>query len=440
MCTDNMIVWLRLLCLMAGMTLTSFAAGAEDRWSDAERAAIDSLWIGNLEPVPPDPSNRFADDPRAAAFGRLLFFDTRLSSSGQVSCASCHLPARDFQDDLPQGRGVGTTNRRTMPIAGTAYSRFLFWDGRKDSLWAQALGPLESSVEHGGNRGAYAHVIAKYYREHYEPLFGALPDLSSIPANAGPVDNPEAFLAWQSLSVAEQEQVTTVFVNLGKAIAAYERLINFAASRFDRYAEALRTDAPGSATLLNDDEKAGLKLFIGKAHCLQCHNGPLFSNQEFHNTGVPALASLPPDAGRLLGARQVIDDEFNCRSRWSDSNQCPELDYMVVDAHEQARAFKVPTLRNTSRRAPYMHAGQFATLDEVLQHYSRAPAAPGGSSELHPLRLRDTEIQQLQAFLQTLEGGFTVSPELLMDPFTASSTDDNPVNQASPLATEGGAQ
>src|SRR5690242_9320383 len=107
-------------------------------------AELKDLWLASLEPLPADPGNRWADDPSAAKLGERLFFDTRLSSNGEVACASCHDPRKDFQDDLPLARGVGTTARRTMPIAATAYSPFLFWDGRKDSQWAQALGPLES--------------------------------------------------------------------------------------------------------------------------------------------------------------------------------------------------------------------------------------------------------------------------------------------------------
>ena len=112
------------------------------------------LSLGALEALPPDPSNRWAEDERAADLGHRLFFDARLSANGRVSCATCHDPDRDFQDGVPLAKGVGTTERRTMPVAATAYSPFLFWDGRKDSQWAQALGPLESPVEHGGNARA----------------------------------------------------------------------------------------------------------------------------------------------------------------------------------------------------------------------------------------------------------------------------------------------
>src|SRR5690606_11535222 len=91
-------------------------------WTEKERQRIASLSLSNLPALPPDPSNAVADVPAAAALGRKLFFDTRLSSNGEVACASCHLPDRQFQDGLPLGRGIGETPRRTMPIAGTAYS------------------------------------------------------------------------------------------------------------------------------------------------------------------------------------------------------------------------------------------------------------------------------------------------------------------------------
>jgi cytochrome c peroxidase len=104
---------------------------------------------------------------------------------------------------------------------------------------------------------------------------------------------------------------------------------------------------------------------------------------------VPRRAELPSDEGRLTGASTVLKDEFNCRSRWSDSPQkCAELEFLVTGDHTLERAYRVPSLRNVARRAPYMDAGQFATLAEVLDHYNRAPAAPAGHTELKPLRLK----------------------------------------------------
>jgi len=394
------------------------AASSGRRWSAEEVETIRSLWIGELEPLPTDPSNRYADDSAAAALGHQLFFDTRLSSNGKVACATCHLPGRQFQDDAPLASGVGTTTRRTMPIAGTAYSPWMFWDGRKDSQWAQALGPLESPVEHGGTRAQYAHVIADRYREAYERVFGPLPDLARVPRVAGPVEDAAARAAWEALPAADRENVTEVFVNIGKAIAAYERRLQPGATRFDRYAERLRADGRAPAGILTPDEEAGLRLFIGKANCTQCHNGPRFTDDHFHNTGVPAVAALPEDLGRAAGAKQVLRDEFNCRSAWSDAEpgQCTELEFMVPEGEELIRAFKTPSLRGVAERAPFMHAGQIATLAEVIDHYDRAPRAPAGATELRPLGLSKKERAQLEAYLRTLVGPIDADPRLLQPP------------------------
>ena len=394
--------------LLAGAT-TCVATSSSDGWSAAQLAELRSLSLGELEPPPPDPTNRVADDPRAVLLGERLFFDTKLSSNGKVACGTCHLPDRDFQDGTALGQGVGTTAKRTMPIAAMSRSPFLFWDGRKDSLWAQALGPLESAVEHGGTRAQYVHVIAEGYRADYENLFGPLPDLSGLPRFAGPAGNQVEVAAWKSLRDQQRDAITSVFVNVGKAIAAYERRIEVAPARFDRYVDAVSRQQRSDG-ILSRDEVAGLKLFIGKANCTQCHNGPLLTNNEFHNTGVPRRAELPKDDGRWSGAIAVLNDEFNCRSRWSDSPKaCSELDFLVTNDHTQEGAYKVPSLRNVVARAPYMDAGQFATLAQVLEHYNRAPAATEGHTELKPLRLRPAELRQLEAFLGSLTAPIRVN-------------------------------
>jgi cytochrome c peroxidase len=406
-----------LAAIALGIVLVACQVGAgPHHWSAEEIDTLRGLWIGSLPPLPPDPSNRYTDDPRAAALGQQLFFDTRFSANGAVACATCHAPGKLFQDGLPLSKGVGTTPRRAMTIVGTAYSPWLFWDGRKDSQWAQALGPLENPVEHGGNRTQYTHLIAQHYRAEYEAIFGPLPDLSGLPASAGPVADPEAMAAWEAMSSSEREAVTRIYANLGKAIAAYERKIVPGPARFDAYVEAvLNGDGEQAQAIFTPDEAAGLRLFVGRAECTQCHNGPLFTNNDFHNTGVPAVASLPEDTGRALGAQQVQSDEFNCLSAHSDAGptDCAELRFIVAEGADLVRQFKPPSLRNVAERAPYMHAGQFASLDEVLRHYNTAPEAPAGHSELEPLNLTADEINQIIAFLKTLSGPLNVAPEWL---------------------------
>jgi cytochrome c peroxidase len=380
--------YLPFLLLFSGSLLLIAACSSilPSRWSDDELDTLKNLWIGGLPPLPADPSNQYADNPDAAAFGQQLFFDTRFSSNNKVACATCHLPDKQFQDGTPLANGVGTTNRRTMTILGTAYSPWLFWDGRKDSQWAQALGPMESSVEHGGNRTLYAHLIAEFYADEYTALFGPLPDLSGLPRSAGPVADPEAAANWEAMSPEEKEAVTRIYVNMGKSIAAYERQLNPGASRFDQYVEAILNNDPAAGEILTRDEIAGLNLFISEANCINCHNGPLFTNNDFHNTGVPT------------------------------AKDCAELNFLVIDEHQQERQYKPPSLRNVSQRGPFMHAGQFATLEEVLNHYNTAPQAPAGHSELEPLNLTEKQIAQIIAFLKTLDGPIDADPRWLTAP------------------------
>ncbi|MGZ8456694.1 MAG: cytochrome-c peroxidase [Gemmatirosa sp.] len=397
------------LALLLATAATLYArAETGTRWSESERAMLRSLTLASLGPVPADPSNRHADDSAAARLGHRLFFDTRMSGTGTVSCATCHLPERDFQDGKPLGEGVGIAARRTMPIAGTAHGAWQFWDGRADSQWAQALGPLESAVEHGGDRTGYAHVVAAAHRAEYEAAFGALPDLAGLPRRAGPVADTTRAAAWQRIAPARREDITRVYANIGKAIAAYERRIGFAPSRFDRYVEAELTGrSHTTASALSRDEEAGLRLFIGKASCANCHNGALLTDQHFHNTGVPLPATaLPPDSGRIVGVRQALASEFRCTGKYSDASadDCEELRFAATEGEELVRAYKTPSLRNVAQRAPFMHAGQLATLDAVVAHYDAAPHAPFGHSELKPLRLTPTERRQIAAFLHTLTG------------------------------------
>jgi cytochrome c peroxidase len=396
--------------ILALLTATTAYAVLQSRtrWTADERALLRSLSLSSLGPVPADPSNRYADDSAAARLGHQLFFDPRLSSTGRVSCASCHLPERDFQDGLPLAKGVGVTARRTMPVAGTAHSPWQFWDGRADSQWGQALGPLESAVEHGGDRTQYAHVIAAQYRQQYEVVFGHLPNLAGLPLRAGPVADTARAIEWARIPAVRRDEVSRVYANIGKAIAAYERRISFAPARFDRYVDAELGGRPHTTeSAFTPEEENGLRLFIGKASCINCHNGALLTDNSFHNTGVsfPATA-MPADSGRAAGVRQAMAGEFNCMSRYSDAKpeDCRELRFAVTEGEELVRAFKTPSLRNVAGRTPYMHAGQIPTLAAVVQHYNEAPRAPFGHSELKPLGLAPTEVRQLEAFLRTLSG------------------------------------
>jgi cytochrome c peroxidase len=377
-----------------------------DGWSSAERAVLRTLQIDQLPPAAGDPSNRYQRMPAAAALGKRLFFDARLSANQQVACASCHAPQQQFQDGKPLGQGIATGLRRTMPIVESGRGAWLFWDGRKDSLWSQALGPIEDAKEHGGNRMAYAKAMQRYYRAEYEALFQPMPALADLPDHASPNGTPAERAAWVRLSAAQQQAVSRVFANMGKAIAAYESTLHFGPSRLDQYlAGTLRGD-PAAAQILDASEKRGLRLFLGKGSCVTCHGGPLLTDQHFHNTGVPPRDAAHPDQGRAAAIAAVTQDPFNCMGPFSDAprSACAELEFIAADDPHMLGAFKTPSLRNVAQRAPYMHAGQIATLADVVRHYANAPRAAVGHSERQPVRLSEQEIGDLVHFLGTLTG------------------------------------
>ncbi len=411
--------WPGLALLLALLGLATAATGGapepasnavqQEVWSDAEITTLRSLWIGSLPPIPADPSNAYADNPRAAALGKKIFFDTRFSANGKVACATCHQPQRNFTDGLARGLGIGEATRNTPSIVGAAYDAWFFWDGRRDSMWAQAMGPLENGQEHGSNRTRLAHILYEdaQYRNAYQTLFGTMPDLSDrkrFPDDAGPVADPQAASAWAAMSVDDRTAVNRIFANATKAVAAFERGILPGSSRFDSYVEGLLQHKPtGTQQTLTVDEIAGLRLFIGKAKCIMCHNGPQFTNHSFHNTAVPAAAGQPRDEGHIKGVKEALADEFNCLGAYSDAGQedCAELRFAKQSGLVMG-AFKVPGLRDVAKTGPYFHTGQFDTLAQVIDHYNQSPNAPVRGSELLQINLTTSETSQLEAFLRTL--------------------------------------
>jgi cytochrome c peroxidase len=397
---SSIIGFLLALCFFAGHASTAYSASLHG-WSDEELKTLHSLSLSSLPPLPADPSNRYADDPRAIALGRKLFFDKRFSANGKVSCGTCHIPQVSFTDKLPLARGMGTTTRRSMPLIGAAYQSWFFWDGRKDSLWSQAIGPIESSVEHGFTRAHCAHLITANYRGEYKKIFGDLPkiDHKSCPPKASPgTGNPEALRLWNAMKPEDREAVNRIYANTGKAIAAFVRQILPQPAPFDRYVDAvLRGDHEAADKSMTAEALQGLKLFIGKANCINCHMGPLFTNSSFHNIGL----NNPKDMGRAEGIDSVLKDEFNCLGKYSDAkpDECAELRFIDRNKIRNRGAFKTPTLRNVADRPPYMHAGQIMTLFEVLSFYRRS-----GSDELEHQELTNAELSQIEAFLKTLSG------------------------------------
>jgi len=371
------------------------------QWGEEDKKVISSLSLASLPPMPSDPSNAYADNPKAIELGKKLFFDKSFSANGKVSCATCHIPEYSFTDRLALARGMGTSTRRTMPLIGAAYQSWFFWDGRKDSLWSQAIGPIENASEHGVTRSFCAHRIIDKYKSEYAEIFGRPPKLNhkSCPPQASPgTGNPVALKLWKAMKPGDRDAVNRVYANIGKAIAAYVRRILPSPAPFDLYVDAvLKNDYAAADKVLGRDAVEGLRLFIGKAKCTNCHIGPLFTNGEFHNLGI----DNPKDKGRAEGIYKVLSDEFNCLGKYSDAKpeECGELRFIDRDKSKYIGSFKTPTLRNVSDRPPYMHAGQFKTLEEVLFFYRRSP-----STEVEHQDLTDEELLKIVAFLKTLSG------------------------------------
>jgi cytochrome c peroxidase len=265
------------------------------------------------------------------------------------------------------------------------------------------------------------------HRRLYEGAFGAAPDLSDrrrFPPDATPRGSAEQRARWLAMAADDRERVNRGFANLGKALAAYECRLTPGASRFDRYVEQLLGVAPDAEPVLGDDEIAGLRLFIdGRGQCLRCHNGPLLTNGGFHNIGLsrPEREGTALERGRADGVEQALADEFNCLGAYSDARPeaCRELRFVKREGIELPGAFKVPTLRNVGLTAPYMHAGQLATLRDVLVHYSEA--TPGlGHQELTPRRFGADELRQLEAFLRALDSPVAGDPRWLAPPQQAA--------------------
>lgn len=403
--TKSIVTIVFIFVVITGLCRVSMAGNKDlhqiQQWSEGDKEVLRSLSLSSLPPLPSEPSNAYADNPKAIAMGKNLFFDKRFSANGKVSCATCHMPEYSFTDRLPLAMGMGTLTRRTMPLIGAAYQRWYFWDGRKDSLWSQAIGPIESPPEHGITRSYCAHLIIEKYKKEYSEIFGSLPKLNhkSCPPNASPgTDNPAALKLWNAMKPRDRDAVNRVYANIGKSIDAFVRRILPSPAPFDLYVDAvLRNDQAVADKAMGRDAVEGLRLFIGKAKCISCHAGALFTDTGFHNIGIDS----PKDNGRADGIDKVLSDEFNCLGKYSDAKprECRILRSIDKDKSKYTVAFKTPTLRNVADRPPYMNAGQFNSLEEVLFFYRKSP-----SREVEHRDLTDEELLKIEAFLKTLSG------------------------------------
>jgi cytochrome c peroxidase len=338
-------------------------------------------------PPPPrkDPSNRVSGNAAAIAFGAGLFGDPRLSVSGAIACATCHRADRALTDGLPRAQGLARVDRNTPTVADAHFQRWFGWDGAGDSLWAQSLRPIVDPREMGGD---LAHVAATVrgnadLLHGYRDAFGASP----------PADDE------------------AVAVDVAKALAAFQETLTTGRTPFDEFRDALARGDRVAAARYPLAAQRGLALFIGKGRCNVCHVGPRFSNGEFHDIGIPFFVGPGRvDAGRLEGIRRLKASRYNLLGPFNDdpTRGTATGTRHVASEHRNFGEFKVPSLRNVARTAPYMHNGSLATLRDVVRHYSEIDEDrlhADGERILRPLRLTQAESEDLVAFLESLTDG-----------------------------------
>lgn len=347
-----------------------------EQWSSTEQQLIKQFSFKTISQQSRDPSNAVVNNLEAITLGERLFNDVRLSNNKKIACASCHIKALAFSDNRKVAKGMRLGSRNTPSLLNTAEQNWFFWDGRKDSLWAQALSSIENPAEHDFTRMEIFHFISadQHYREKYLRVFSrqkqslpTLEELKKYPEKAGPESTIDHLIAWKQLSKEQRQRVNRVFSNIGKVIAAFVSTLKNKPSRFDQFIEEV--SIKGESIVLNQSEQRGLKLFISQdVGCSNCHRGGLLSNGEFHNIGTGIRGR---DNGRSEVIDAVIRDKFNCTGKYSDAKpeECLELKYTNKDKHVLSGAYKTPSLRNLSKTAPYMHDGRFTDLQQVINYY-----------------------------------------------------------------------
>ncbi|MBX3232973.1 MAG: hypothetical protein KIT84_11675 [Labilithrix sp.] len=361
-------------------------------------------WKG--ERPPPDPTNAYEDDPGAASLGHTLFEDPTLSPNAKTSCATCHMEGLGFTDGLPQSEGVAKVDRNTPGVALAAYSRWQFWDGRADTLWMQALLPFEDAREHGSSRLFIAHRIAESYATKYDAVFGAKYPLPAAAIAALPPEGKPGDAAYDALSDADKERVTRVFVNVGKALAAFERSLSVGTNSFDAY-------AGGDLAALSKQQKDGLHMFF-ESGCAQCHYGPRLTDDAFHVLRFPTgRQDDAADLGRADGVKKLAGAEFLASSKWSDAPSAAKK--VPAESAAMLGSFKTPPLRGLPGSAPFGHGGTFPDLLEVAAHYSTRglphadPRAIGTTEQWVPT-FDQSSVTLLPSFLETLTAPVLIPP------------------------------
>lgn len=429
------------------------ASWPADEGGDGHPPLSAKVWsaLSALSPDPlpgpvPDITNAFADNPAAAAFGQLLFYDPSFSGplldsdndgspetlgvagqTGRVACSGCHIPASGFSDtrsyQLQISLGAGWGRRRAPSLLDVGQATLVMWDGKRDTLYDQPFGPLETVVEMNSSRLYMAEQLYGKYQSTYEAIFGPMPPLGDTtqfpplsaaktgcqpmnPSSPPPTcdgtfhGSPGDHAEFDGMTPENQVAVSRVVVNAGKAIGAFERLLTCGPTPFDAWMHG--------GAVISSEAQRGAALFVGSAGCVRCHSGPFMSDQKFHNVGLQPVTVQQAfvdanDEGAATGIAAALVDPLNSQSAFSDGDD-GRLPSSVTTA--MMGAFRTPTLRCVALRPTFMHTGQLQTLADVVSFFDGGGAFTGfpGLSEIAPLGLSDDDEADLVAFLESLTG------------------------------------
>jgi len=320
----------------------------------------------------PQPTRSSTLPARKVALGKALFFDTRLSTDGRVSCATCHDPAKAFTSREPRAVGVnnqiGTRNAPT--VLNSAYRDSYFWDGRVRTLDEQAKQPLLNSAEMGMQTETSLVERLRNISEYRRSFRQIYPR--------------------RGITLA----------TIAQAIAAFERTLVSRNSAFDRFIQ-------GDARALSENQITGWELFRGKAKCIECHQytmaSPFFTDSNFYNTGIVAR-------GHQFSELAHRAQEITFSGRGAQNNELAHDDqvaelgrFLVTRQPTDIGAFRTPTLRDIELTWPYMHDGSLGTLLDVVRFYNRGGNAnPNLDAKMRPLNLTDEEMNNLVEFMRAL--------------------------------------
>ncbi|WP_170476492.1 cytochrome-c peroxidase [Ruegeria arenilitoris] len=336
-------------------------------------------------PWPPsfqaDPSNRVSNNPRAIALGAALFSDPILSVDGAFACASCHDPEQAFTTSEPRAVGRVLLDRNTPTLKNLAGLRWYGWAGKSDSLWAASLHPIIEKREMAHSKESLKDaIVASPYINDFEAIFGD----------------------------TQNQGADLVLVNIAKTLSSYLETLTTERSQFDDFRDALERGDMAAASNYPDAAQRGLQLFLGRGNCSLCHNGLRFSNNEFHDAGVPYfLSETEVDEGRFGGLNFLLSSAYTLDGDWSDdpAKQGAWAVRSIRRSHSDFGTFRTPSLRDVAETAPYMHDGSLNDLEAVVRHYNEIDVErlhADGEAILSELNLSEQEVSDLVAFLETL--------------------------------------